>query len=120
MRGLTVAGFVIALCAAGCFKQAQQALAPTPEGAGGFSCREIVENCDRECTDPLCLNSCTSQGTAEAAPQHAALLDCGQRNGCMDEDCMRDKCPQEIETCLGPTPAPTSEPDPADTSAPAN
>ncbi len=112
----TVIALVLLCC--GCIKQAQQAIAPTPEGAGAFSCREIVENCDRECSDPLCLNSCTGQGTAEAAPQHAALLDCAQRNSCMDEDCMRQNCPQEIETCMGPTPAPTSAPGATDDTPP--
>jgi hypothetical protein len=119
MRALFAIALFATVCVS-CIKQAQQAIAPTPEGAGAFSCREIVENCDRSCSDPLCLNNCTGQGTADAAAQHAALLDCAQRNSCMDEDCMREKCPQEIETCMGPTPTeppaeqPTSEPSATD------
>ena len=108
---------ILGLALFSCVSRAKEAIAPTPEGGGALSCREIVEQCDRECTDPLCLNNCTGQGTPEAAPQHAALLDCGQRNGCSDEDCMRANCPQEIETCMGPEPAPATPPEP--TSPPA-
>lgn len=96
----------------GCVSQAKQALAPEPEGGGTLTCREIVEQCDANCSDPLCLHQCTPQGTEEARGQHSALLDCGQRNSCTDQDCMQQNCPAEITTCMGPTETP-SEPTPA-------
>ena len=85
----------------GCSKQVQQVMGPDPDQVGTLSCREVVESCDAQCTDPICVNKCSEQGTREAQPQHAALVDCAQRNGCMDRDCMEQKCPQEIQTCMG-------------------
>jgi len=91
---------------AGCVKQVQQAVAPEPEGGGTLTCAEIVQQCDANCGDPLCLHRCTSQGNPQGKDQHAALLDCGQRNSCTDEACMRASCPGEIEACMGgPPPA---------------
>ena len=86
----------------GCISKAKEAIAPAPEGVGTMSCREVVEQCDSQCTDPLCVNRCTGEGTQEAQGQHAALLDCGQRNGCTDQACMEQSCPNEIATCMGP------------------
>jgi hypothetical protein len=93
--------FGFALVIGGCIKHAQQIIAPEPEGGGTLSCAEIVETCDRECGDPLCLHRCSAHGTPEARPLHDAMLACGQRNGCTDEDCMRTSCAAEITDCLG-------------------
>jgi len=99
---------VLAL-ATGCVQKARQVMSPEPpEGTGTMSCREIVEQCDASCSDPICLNNCTAQGNKEAAGKHATLLDCGQKNSCMDEACMRQNCPGEIDACMGPPP--TEEP----------
>lgn len=68
-----------------------------------MSCREIVEQCDAQCGDPLCVNRCTGEGTQPAQGQHAALLECGQQHGCTDQACMEASCPTEIATCMGPT-----------------
>lgn len=96
--------FLLALSlVAGCMKM-QQVVAPEPEGGGTLGCAEIVEQCDAHCGDPLCLHRCTGQGNPEGRDKHAALLDCGQRNGCTDEACMRGGCPAEIEACKGPPP----------------
>ena len=95
---------LVVLALFGCMKQAQQVMGPDPDQVGTLSCGEIVENCDAQCTDPICVNKCTGEGTREAQPAHSALMDCAQRNGCMDRDCMEAKCPQEIQTCMG-TPA---------------
>jgi hypothetical protein len=94
---------LIAMMLVACVKQAQQVMGPDPDQVGTYSCREIVENCDAQCGDPICFNKCTEEGTREAQPQHAALLDCAQRNSCMDRDCMEQNCPQEIQTCMGTT-----------------
>jgi hypothetical protein len=88
----------------GCVSKAREAIAPQPEGVGTLSCREVVEQCDSQCGDPICLNRCTGEGTQEAQGQHAALLDCGQRNGCTDQTCMEQSCPTEISACMGPEP----------------
>jgi hypothetical protein len=92
---------ILVLVSFACVKQAAQIANPAPEGGGTLSCREIMETCDSACTQPFCLHGCTNQGNAEAAEQHTALLDCGQRNGCTDEDCMRANCMGEFETCQG-------------------
>jgi len=99
---------LIVFAAAGCVSQAKQALAPEPEGGGTLSCREIVEQCDAQCSDPLCLHQCTPQGLPEARTEHDALLDCGQSHGCTDQACMEQSCGAEVQACMGP-----SEPDAA-------
>jgi hypothetical protein len=108
---------------AGCISQAKQVIAPEPTGEGALSCREIVEQCDTQCSDPLCLHGCSNQGHADGAAQHGALLDCGQRNSCTDQECMQTNCPTEIQACMGeplPDEAPaTDAPDPAAPDAPA-
>lgn len=109
----------IALCIAlfaGCISKAREAIAPEPDGTGTLTCREIVEQCDSQCSDPLCLNRCSNEGTPDGAAQHGVLLDCGQRNGCTDQDCMDTNCPDEITACLGETAPPT---EPAPEAAPA-
>jgi len=93
---------VIVAAFAGCISKAKEAIAPAPEGTGALSCREIVEQCDSQCGDPLCLNRCSNEGTQEGAGQHAALLDCGQRNSCTDQACMEQSCPNEVSACMGP------------------
>ena len=105
------AALVLALFS-GCVSKAKEAIAgPEPEGGGTLSCREIVEQCDSQCSDPLCVHRCTPQGTEDARAQHTALIDCGQRNGCTAQDCMEQNCSAEIAACMGPEPA---EPPPAD------
>ena len=101
----------------GCVSQAKQAIAPEPEGGGTLSCKEIVEQCDANCSDPLCLHQCGPQGTPEARGQHDVLLECGQRNGCTDQECMQQNCSQEIQTCMGPAET-LGEPPAPDTSSP--
>jgi hypothetical protein len=116
---LTLAVLLTSIALAGCIKQAKDAIAPAPEGVGTLTCREVVEQCDAECSDPLCLNRCTGEGNEAAQGQHAALLDCGQRNGCTDQACMEQSCPTEIATCMGPQPGDMPASSPGETSAPA-
>jgi hypothetical protein len=94
---------LVCIALAGCISKAKEAIAPAPEGVGTMSCREVVEQCDSQCGDPLCVNRCTGEGTQEAQGQHAALLDCGQRSGCTDQACMEQSCPTEIAACMGPS-----------------
>ncbi len=96
-------------------RQAQQAVAPHPDGTGTLSCREIVEQCDSQCSDPFCISGCSNQGTYDGAAQHQALVDCGQRNSCTDQECMQTNCPGEIQVCMGDAAQPEGE---APTSAP--
>jgi hypothetical protein len=94
---------LIVVALAGCIQRATALVnPPPPEGGGTLTCREIVETCDSTCTDPLCLHGCTNQGTSDAQGQHDALLSCGERNGCTDEECMRTNCMPEWEACEGP------------------
>lgn len=102
----------------GCIQQAKQAIAPAPEGVGTLTCREVVEQCDSQCSDPLCVNRCTGDGNEQAQGQHAALLDCGQRNGCTDQACMEQSCPDEISACMGAPPADTPVTSPSQTGMP--
>jgi hypothetical protein len=100
---------------AGCIAQIQTALNPTPAGGGTLTCRQIVEQCDTGCQDPLCVRRCGDQGTPVAAAQHTAVVDCAQRNSCTDLDCIRASCPCESSTCEGPPPPPEPQaaPEPA-------
>ena len=99
---------LVIVVAAGCVSRAKEAIVGSgPEGGGTLTCKEIVEQCDANCSDPLCLHRCSPQGTPEARAQHDALLSCGERAGCTDEECMRTSCPNELATCVGPEPAAT-------------
>jgi hypothetical protein len=112
---------LVGLASASCINQARQAVAPEPDGTGTLACREIVEQCDSQCGDPFCIQRCSGQGTPDGAAQHQALVDCGQRNSCTDQDCMQANCPGEIQTCMGEAAAPDgNSPDTSapDTSAP--
>jgi hypothetical protein len=117
LRTLALAGLI------GCISQVQSAMNPAPASGGGatLTCAQIVETCDSTCAQPLCLHGCTSNGTPEAQQQHDALLSCGERNGCSDEDCIRASCPGEVDACQGGGPRspsgaanpPPAAPDPA-------
>ena len=93
---------LVLLAMAGCISQVQNAIAPPPTTTGTSTCREIVETCDRTCSDPFCIRSCTAQGTAEAQAQHTAVVDCAQQHACTDEACIRESCATEAATCEGP------------------
>lgn len=102
------------VCWVGCINQVQNAMNPPPSGGGNggtLTCAQIVETCDSTCTQPLCLHGCTSNGTPDAQQKHDALLSCGERNSCTDEDCIRASCPTEVDACQG-TPAPTGPANP--------
>lgn len=110
-RLLLVLAFVLGL---GCVQRVRDAALPAPpSGTGTLTCRQIVETCDRECTDPMCVRSCGEQGTAEAAALHNAVVDCAQTNGCMDEPCIRERCGAEADACQGPEPIGEPMPEPA-------
>lgn len=105
----------LCLLLVGCVSKAKEVVTgPEPEGGGTLSCKEIVEQCDSQCSDPLCLHRCTPQGTDDAKMQHDALLDCGQRNGCSAQDCMEQNCSAEIQTCMGPAETPSQPEAPTD------
>ncbi len=113
---VSIRAILISVLLAGCVNRAKEIVTPEPEGGGTLSCRQIVETCDASCSDPLCLHQCSPQGTPDGRAQHDAMLDCGQRNNCTDEACMRTNCSAELEACMGPdvaAPAPSSEPPPA-------
>lgn len=93
---------LLVLVFAGCIINAQSAMGPAPSGNGTLTCRQIAEQCDANCTNPMCLRACGSQGNVDAATQHNAVVDCGQRNGCFDEACMRSACGAEMDACQGP------------------
>jgi hypothetical protein len=97
-RILLCVGFV------GCINQASKVVNPPPEGGGTLTCAQIAEQCDAQCTNPMCLHGCSNQGTLEAAQQHDAVLSCGEQNSCMDETCLRTNCSAEMDTCQGPPP----------------
>ena len=107
---MTRALLLAAMILSGCLSQAQTAIDPPAEGGGTLTCAEIVAQCDAQCSDPLCVRRCGDQGTAEAAQQHDAVVDCAQRNGCTDEPCIRANCAAEANVCQGPEPTPTDSP----------
>ena len=102
---------VIVALVCGCVNKAKEVIqGPEPEGGGTLTCKQIVEDCDSQCSDPLCLHRCSPQGLPEARAQHEALLDCGERASCTDEACMRANCPNELTACVGPEEAPEGAP----------
>ncbi|MBS1122570.1 MAG: hypothetical protein H6Q90_4798 [Deltaproteobacteria bacterium] len=111
MRALLL---LLLVAVTGCINQAANAISPQPIGSGTMTCRQIVEQCDSQCTDPLCVRRCGDEGTPEAAQQHAAVVDCAQRNGCTDEACIQSSCGAESATCQGPAPASDAAPERSD------
>lgn len=89
---------------AGCLAQARASLDPPASGGGTLSCREIAEQCDSQCTNPMCVRACGNQGTPEAAQLHNTVVDCAQANGCMDQACLEAQCNAEYLACRGPDP----------------
>ena len=82
---------------------------PAVTSGGTWTCRQIAEQCDSSCQSPSCLDECTGRGTPEAQQQHNAVVSCGQRNFCTDENCMRANCANEMQICSGePQAAPPS------------
>jgi len=106
MLGLMLRAFGVVFLT-GCLAQATAAISPTPSGTGTLTCGQIVETCDSQCGDPLCVRRCGDQGTPDAAQQHAALVECAQGNRCTDEACIRSNCATEADTCGGPPAAAT-------------
>lgn len=90
---------------AGCIAQARASLDPPAAGGGTLTCREIAEQCDAQCTNPMCIRACGNQGTPDAAALHNAVVDCAQRNNCLDEECIHAQCETELQACRGPEPA---------------
>jgi hypothetical protein len=110
LRVLTRA-LVILLVLGGCISKAKEAIqGPEPEGGGTLTCKQILEDCDAQCSDPLCLHRCSPQGLPDARAQHDTLLECGERASCTDEECMRTNCPNELSACVGPDEAQPSGP----------
>jgi hypothetical protein len=103
---------LLSILLGGCLAQAKAAVDPPATGGGTLTCRQIVEQCDSQCTNPMCLRACGNQGTAQAAAEHNALVDCGQRNNCTDEPCIRSACATEANTCQGPEPVEQPAEDP--------
>lgn len=100
---------LLLLFLAGCIAQARASLDPPAAGGGTLSCREIAEQCDAQCTNPMCVRACGNQGTADAATLHNAVVDCAQRNNCLDEDCLHASCESEYQACRGPESTPAEE-----------
>jgi hypothetical protein len=99
----------VILVGAGCIAQVQNAVNPPASGGGTLTCRQIVEQCDSQCGDPLCVKRCGDQGTPDAAQLHDAVVECAQRNACTDEPCIRTNCGPEANACQGPDEPPPSE-----------
>lgn len=103
--------FLILLVLGGCISKAKEVIqGPEPEGGGTLTCKQILEDCDAQCSDPLCLHRCSPQGLPDARAQHDALLECGERASCTDEECMRTNCPNELSACVGPEEPPSAGP----------
>ena len=108
---MLIRAVVIVALSVGCVSRAKEAIqGPEPEGGGTLTCKQIVEDCDASCGDPLCLHRCSPQGLPDARAQHEALLDCGERASCTDEACVRTNCPGELSACVGPEEAPAGPP----------
>jgi hypothetical protein len=99
---------LILVLVAGCISQITNAVNPPaatpPPGGGTLTCAQIVTDCDAQCSLPSCLDGCSANGTDEGRAQHDALIACGKNAGCLDEACMREKCPDEVKTCEASAP----------------
>jgi len=105
--------FALFALLAGCIAQARASLDPPATGGGTLSCRQIAEQCDAQCTNPMCVRGCGNQGTPDAAALHNAVVDCAQRNSCTDQECLETQCGAEYQACRGPDPE-IGDPSPAE------
>ena len=97
----------------GCVKNMPGGSRPeVAENGGTWTCAQIVEQCDRDCSSIPCLDQCTAKGTVEAQQQHNAVVSCGQQHFCTNEDCMRQHCGDEMQTCGGDQQVPNDQPPP--------
>ncbi|MBA2541074.1 MAG: hypothetical protein H0V17_15650 [Deltaproteobacteria bacterium] len=107
---------VLSVLLAGCIAQARTAIDPPASGGGTLTCRQIVEQCDTQCSNPMCVRACGNQGTVDGAALHNAVVDCAQRNSCVDQECIEAQCNAEAQACRGPEPegepVPNNEPPP--------
>ena len=73
---------------------------------------KVVANVSLIADDPS-VGDAFGHGTHVAgiigATQHNALIDCGVRNGCTDETCIRAQCGPEFATCAGPEGVPEQQ-----------
>lgn len=100
---------LLVLLFAGCIVQAQNAINPPATGGGTLTCRQIAEQCDSQCTNPICVRQCGNQGTPDAALLHNAVVDCAQRNSCLDQACLETQCGAEFSACRGPDQGPPAD-----------
>ncbi len=107
---------VLYVLLAGCIAQARTAIDPPASGGGTLSCWQVVEQCDTQCSNPMCVRACGNQGTVDGAALHNAVVDCAQRNSCVDQECIEAQCNAEAQACRGPEPegepVPNNEPPP--------
>ncbi|HEY0249881.1 MAG TPA: hypothetical protein VGC41_00055, partial [Kofleriaceae bacterium] len=108
VSGMVRTSLILVFAIGGCLSQISNAVnppAPTPAPGGGTTtCAQIVTDCDASCTLPSCLHNCSASGTEEGRTQHDALLTCGEGAGCLDEACMREHCPAEVQACEASAP----------------
>ena len=92
----------------------------TPGPPGTWTCKQVVESCDSQCSTGICLNACTNQGSPEGARLHAQLIQCAAANRCVDDNCTRAVCNGEVRACVAdaggmpplPPPRDPNQPDP--------
>jgi hypothetical protein len=97
---------VFYLVVAACVVNVPGTTRPEVTQGGTWTCQQIVEQCDNSCQAVTCLDACTANGTPDAQAQHNAVVSCGQRSLCTNEDCMRAHCGDEMTGCAGAPPPP--------------
>jgi hypothetical protein len=107
MRSSSVGGFLILLFSA-CGdddRPAGDAGASLDGGATELDCPQVFD-CVSVCADgdDPCVEACIGRGSAAALVLANAVLECADRNGCTDEDCLAASCGPELVACAGSSP----------------
>lgn len=110
---------------AGCVNPSLLPQSTTPEpveptAGGTLACNQILEECDRNCAEPTCVEACGTRGTPDAQRLHGALVACAKTSGCLEQTCVMERCGAEIQACQADTtgaataeaPAPSAPPAP--------
>lgn len=70
---------------------------PAP-GTGGINCLAILD-CASSCEAAGCEDACVARGSKEGQDAANALAKCFVDNACEDAECIKTKCPTELEAC---------------------
>jgi hypothetical protein len=80
-----------------CGEHLRACLPPLPTAP--LNCREL-KNCLRDCANNACGQACEARATELASAAYAAVKGCAEASGCMDDQCLAQRCGLLLDICL--------------------